>query len=89
MGKLMVMNETGDVRVSWNPSNEDEVKNAQEHFNLLKEKGHIFFRIKKGSEDDSAKGDTLTEFDGTAGEIICEFDPKAEKIMASKPPVGG
>ena len=84
MGTLMITNGTGDVRVSWDPSNKDEVKNAREHFNLLKEKHHIFFRVTA-----NGKGDPLDQFDATAGEIICEFDPDAEKILASRPPVGG
>ena len=84
MGELCVMNESGDVRLSWDPSNEDEVRNAREHFNLLKKKNHLFFKVKSGR-----KGDAFDEFDSMAGEIICEFDPKAEKIVASRPPVGG
>ena len=37
----------GDVKISWNPDDPEEVKNAEAMFKSLKDKGHLFFRVKK------------------------------------------
>lgn len=73
----------GDVKLSWNPDNADEVKNAKDHFDKLKASGHIFFRLKDG-----AKASRMKDFDAKAGELTCEFDPKAD-IVATPIPRGG
>ena len=75
---------TGDVKLTWNPENPDEVKHARDHFEKLKKAGHIFFRI----APDGKKGDKVAAFGGNEGELLCEFDPKAD-MVATQVPVGG
>lgn len=74
----------GDVKISWDPSNPEDVKNAKDHFEKLKKTGHLFFRI----EADGKKGSKVKKFEDGMGELVCEFDPKAD-VLATQLPVGG
>ena len=102
--EIRMLCEKGDVKVSWNPNDPDEVKNAEAVFKTLKEKGHLFFRVKKEKKKfgwglisvkkrakaaEANKGEKVSWFDGTAGELIAEFDPKAEKVVATPMVSGG
>lgn len=100
MGEIRMLCEEGDVKISWNPDNPDEVKNAEEMFKSLKEKGHIFFKVSKkkskkkwgliGKETvKEEKGDRVRWFGKTDGELLVEFDPKAEKVVAAPVVTGG
>lgn len=75
---------SGDVKLTWDPKNEKEVEHARKHFDELKKKGHIFFKI----SPEGQKGDQTKQFPAGAGELICEFDPKAD-VVATQVPVGG
>ncbi len=84
MPSLITPDTTGDVKITWDPTNPDDVKNAKDHFDKLKKSGHIFFKIAADGE----KGKKVKEFDENIGELVCEFDPKAD-VVATKVPVGG
>jgi hypothetical protein len=74
MGKMHIMDETGDSKLIWDSENAVEVEAAQELFNKLKKKGHTAFAVKKNGEK---------------GKVIDEFDPDMEKIiMAPKMQAG-
>lgn len=74
---------SGDVKLTWDPENPKEVEHAKRHFDELKKKGHIFFRV----APDGQKGKKVAEFGGD-GQLICEFDPAAD-VVATQVPVGG
>jgi hypothetical protein len=78
MPSITVPDTTGDVKLSWNPENPDEVKNARDHYETLKKSNHIFFKV--GA--DGSKGKKVREFDGALGDLVCEFDPKADVVAA-------
>ena len=84
MPSISVPDTTGDVKVSWDPKNPDDVKNAKDHFDKLKKTGHIFFKLDK----DGKKGKKVSSFDESAGELVCEFDPEAD-VVGTKLPSGG
>lgn len=56
----------GDTRLTWDPSNVDEVDAARATFDKLVAKGFTAFRV----EGESSKGAKLTSFDSTARKII-------------------
>lgn len=66
MGEMRTLNESGDTKVIWDPSNDDEVDAAKSQFNALKKKGFTAYSVKKGGEKNKA----ITEFDPEAGMII-------------------
>ncbi len=84
MPSIAMPDTSGDVKLTWNPDNEDEVKHAKDHFDKLKSQGHIFFRIAA----DGGKGRKIAVFEDGKGELICEFDPKAD-VLATPLPRGG
>jgi hypothetical protein len=71
---LRIMNETGDLKMTWSADNEDEVNAAREQFDAMKKKGFLAYKVKR---------------DGSKGEVIRSFDPEAEMIIMSKPLAGG
>lgn len=75
---------SGDVKLSWDPKNPNEVERAKAHFEKLKAAGHIFFRL----SPDGGKGDKTSLFHKQDGELIYEFDPE-DDVLATKVPVGG
>lgn len=83
MPSIATPDTSGHVKISWNPDNPDEVKNARDHFEKLKKSAHIFFKV----DPEGGKGKKVKEFDGQLGELVCEFDPKADVVAA--PLMGG
>lgn len=65
MGKLVILGQIGDLKVSWNSGNEDEIMAAKEIFEKRTKEGWSAFREKYGSK----------------GEKIKFFDPNAERIV--------
>ncbi len=66
MGKMSVMGETGDTKISWDSDNPTEVEAARKTFEEYKKKGFAAFRLtSKGS-----KGSKTEEFDLYAGQIV-------------------
>lgn len=71
---LAVLDPTGDTKLMWDRTNEEEVEVAREHFNSLIKKGFSAYSVNRKGEK---------------GELIREFDPAAEKIIMAPRLVGG
>lgn len=67
MGQIHVLDGTGDTKVIWDPSNDDEVEAAEAQFEMLAEKG---FKIFKVGKDHEQTGGALKRFPKTAGKLI-------------------
>jgi len=74
MGELRILERVGDMKISWNSSNREEIKTAKEIFD------------KKISQGWSAFGEKLS---GAKGDRIKEFDSEAERIVLVPPITGG
>lgn len=75
MGVMAVMDATaGDVKVIWDPENEDEVAAVQQQFDELRAKGFLAYRVAER---------------GRKGVQLREFDPNAESLILAPPLVGG
>ena len=72
--ELIVLDDSGDTRLMWDPRIKDEVKASKEMFDKMKAKGYLAYTVKKN---------------GDPGEVIREFDPKAGKIIMAPQLVGG
>lgn len=64
----------GDVKVKWDPGDDDQVEVARTTFNKLKKKGMLIYRLGKT---------------GRKGEVLREFDPEAKRIIATPRQIGG
>lgn len=73
-GVILVLNESGDFRVTWNRKNEAEVKNAKEMFDSMIGKGFTAFSVGKL---------------GKKSKKITEFNPKMNKILLVPRIAGG
>ncbi len=73
MSELRILSNTGDMKISWDSSNIEEVNTAKETFD------------KKTSQGWSAFKDKF----GTRGEKIKTFDPTADRIVLVPPISGG
>lgn len=71
---MAIMGKEGDTKIMWSADRPEEVENARNSFNSLREKRYLAFRVNE-------KGDK--------GEQMKEFDPKAEKIILVPPMAGG
>lgn len=71
---LSVIDNTGDTKTIWDPSNDTEVEIARSTFNALRKKNYLIYHVKGNGE----KGKAMTE-----------FDPSAEKMIAVPNIVGG
>lgn len=71
---LKVLDHTGDSRLEWNPRNADEVAAAHAHFDTMKAKGYLAYKVAANNE---------------AGELLRKFDPDAREIIMSPQMVGG
>jgi len=74
MGMLNLMDESGDTKVIWDATNEDEVDAAKKQYDHLIEKGFAAYSVKKK---------------GGKGKKISKFDRTAERIIMVPPIVGG
>lgn len=91
MGEIRMLCEVGDVKVSWDADKPDEVKNAEEMFKSLKEKGHLFFKVtKKGGLFRRAgkRGDRIRAFSEVKdkGEMISVLDPGSAPLKLEAKP---
>lgn len=66
MGEMRCLDKTGDLKVMWDPKNEDETEAAEAQFDSLVDKGYKAFSVKKDGE----KGKQISKFDSDAGKII-------------------
>lgn len=67
----------GDIKVSWDPKNKEEVKAAKQTFDDLIAKGYRAWRVDLASE----KRDESTQ--------LAKFDPEAKDIVVLPPLTGG
>jgi hypothetical protein len=72
--QLCVMDDSGDSRIQWDQSNQEEVAKAEARFNELKKKGFMAYSVNK-------KGDK--------GTVLNSFDPTAERIIMHSQMIGG
>lgn len=64
MGEMRVLNDTGDVTVSWDPDDAESVGKAEQEFARLKADGYAFY------ETVQTKGKAVEEFDPKIGSLI-------------------
>jgi len=72
--ELCCLNHEGDKRLMWDPSNGEELKEAEATFDDYKKKGYMAYRVNKKGEE---------------GAVIDSFDPSAERIIMRPQMVGG
>jgi len=72
MGELRVLDkDAGDLKVIWDPDNEDEVQAAREQFYALKKKGYMAWNVGRlGKKTDNE---------------VKEFDPDLKKLIITPP----
>lgn len=71
---LRIIDSTGDTKLTWARSNDDEVANARKTFKRLKKQGYMAYTVKRG---------------GDRGEVLNEFDENAQAMILVPPMVGG
>jgi hypothetical protein len=64
----------GDFRVTWDPSRDEEVKQARETFKKLKRKGMAAYRVNE---------------DGKKADLMHDFDPNAKAMIMAPALAGG
>lgn len=92
IGTIAELNHEGDIKFSWDRKNPRECEAAHEHFDAMKKKGFLVFKVKKFGR----KGDGADRFDPKEGkylysapaELAKTFDPKSDYVV-SPPVVGG
>ena len=72
--EMCVLDHTGDTKIIWDSSKEDEVSTARDTFDKLRKKGYAAYSVDRKGEK---------------GTVLREFDPNAEKIILAPPTVGG
>jgi len=73
-GVILVLNNSGDIKITWNRKNETEVAYAREEFKKLTQKGWAAFSVGKL---------------GKKTKKITEFNPGMNKIILVSPVAGG
>lgn len=76
MGEIRVLNEQGDVTVTWDPKDAESVKRAEAEFERLKADGYDFFTVVE------TKGKAIKKFDPTLERLIAA--PGARKPAEQK-----
>lgn len=71
---MSIMDPTGHTSIEWDADDKDEIEAARVHFDALKKKKYLAFKVDKH---------------GDQGEQIDRFDPRLEHIIMSPPLVGG
>ena len=62
--------EDGDVRLSWEHGNADDVATARRAFDDLRRKGYLAYKITAGRRGAEAQRDQIRTFDPEAGQIV-------------------
>jgi hypothetical protein len=73
-GHLIILDETGDSRIQWDPNDPEQVAAARARFDELKAKRYLAYKVDKN---------------GNKGEVISKFDPNAERIILHSQMIGG
>lgn len=66
MGKLTILNDSGDVTVEWKPEDAESVEQARKEWAALAEAGFEFFQPKKGG----GRGRRVKNFKAELGWVI-------------------
>lgn len=77
MAEMRILNEKGDARVAWDPTDEKSVEEVRVQFDELIANGWMAFDVQ------------TDEIAGTSGSVTRKFNPDAETIIVSRPLVGG
>jgi len=96
------MGEEGDIKYAWDPKNPDEVEAAKAHFNDLKSKGFMIFKMKRWSKDAPVEvfdpkdkrllfvaPETDEQADSADGELVNEPDEDPGRYVAVPAMAGG
>lgn len=93
---MAVMGESGDTKYIWDPRVPAEVEAAQEHFDAMRKKGFMVFKLTKLQRKGKKAGDFEPKAKGylyaapeTKDELARTFDPKADRYLAVPPVAGG
>ena len=85
LGSIAQLNHEGDTRYEWNRSNEAECEAAREHFESLRKKGFLAFKVNRlGGRQKKPTGDfdpKAGKYIYTAPEMVTEFDPQANYVV--------
>lgn len=73
-GVLVVLDQSGDTRHTWDRDNAEEVSEMRALFERMVKKGYQAWSVKRGGDKDRR---------------ITEFDPDAEKVIFAPALVGG
>lgn len=89
------LNHEGDTKYTWNSKNEAECEAAKEHFESLRKKGFLAFKInmigfkgKKTEEFSNKDGGYIFKAPDETPELAREFDPNASYVVVPQM-VGG
>lgn len=97
VGYIAELNGTGDTKYTWDRKSPRECEAAHEHFDAMKKKGFLVFKVgklgcrgKKPVEDFDPKTGSYVYVEGQRqpAEVAKTFDPKANYV-ATPPVVGG
>ena len=91
---MAVMGETGDTKYIWDPKVPAEVEAARGHFEAMRKKGFMVFKLtrlqrkgkKAGDFNPGAKGYLYA---APKDELAHKFDPEADRYLAVPPVAGG
>jgi hypothetical protein len=92
---MAVMGETGDTKYTWDPKNPAEVEAAREHFDAMRKKGFMVFKLTKVCQRKGKKADEFNPkapgYMYVAPEAVMarSFDPEASRYVAVPPVAGG
>jgi hypothetical protein len=74
MGVLRILGPTGDVRVEWDATDVDDVRDMRERFDKIVADGYLVFELDESTLE---------------GQQVSTFDPAAERLRAFRPLQGG
>ena len=86
LGTMAQLNHEGDTTYSWDRKNKAECDAAKEHFDSLRKKGFLAFKVNRMGCKQKKPTDT---FDQKAGKYIYmapdeDFDPKSDYVVTPR-----
>jgi hypothetical protein len=85
LGTMAQLNHEGDTTYSWDRKNKAECDAAKEHFDSLRAKGFLAFKVNRMGCKQKKPTDTFESKAGkyiyTAPELATEFEPQANYVM--------
>jgi predicted HAD superfamily phosphohydrolase YqeG len=86
MSEMLVLDQSGDTKIEWDPSDRESTQKAKEEFAKLKKDGYEFFEVAE------TKGKRVTRFSKKLGKVIAapapaktEAQRKGGRAMAGGP----